>query len=481
MKSLKEQAKVGLLWTLSERFGVQLIDFIVSVVLARILLPEEFGMVAMIAVFVAIGSTLKEGGLTLSLIRTENPGETDYSTVFFATLGLGIVMYWVLFVTAPLISEFFDQSQLASLVRVLGLKIILDAASSIQSARLTKAMNFKTQVIVQIPSVLLSGLLGIVLAYSGFGVWSLVYMNLARVTMAALQLWIISDWRPRLVFDSQKFRTHFRFGYKLTLSGLLDTIYLHIYSLIIGKYFSPAQLGYYTRADSAKQLPITNISAALNKVTYPLMAAIQNDTNRLKNVYKRLMQQVLFWVAPLLTGAAILAEPAFRLLFTEKWLPAAPYFQVLCIVGIMYPLQAYNLNILLVKGRSDLFMRLEIIKKVFVTIGVLAIFPFGIMGLLYFQVASSFITYFVNSHFSGRLIGYGVWDQIRDVTSIFGMTALMGIGCFLLDAYLESIQMGDILRILVNATTGGFIYLGIAGLTRSEAFSEFKTIVLNSK
>jgi O-antigen/teichoic acid export membrane protein len=478
MTSLKKRAVDGLFWTFLERFSLQGISFVISIMLARLLMPEEFGLIGMVTVFIAIAMTLRDSGLTSSLIRTKDPDESDYSTVFFTNLIASIVLYALLFFLAPFIAAFFNKPELTTIVQVLGLKIIIGAFSSVQNTRLTKAMKFKKQLTIQVPSVVVGGVGGIAFAYLGYGVWSLVYMNLIQFTVASIQLWFTSDWRPRFIFSKEKFKTHFSFGYKLTLSGLLDTVYQNIYHIIIGKYFSAAQLGFYTRAQSTKQLPVANISAALNKVTYPMLAEIQHDDKKLKEVYRRLMQQVLFWIAPLLTGAGVLAEPLFRFLFTEKWLPAVPYFQILCIVGIMYPLHAYNLNVLLVKGRSDLFLRLEIIKKIYVTIGVFLAIPFGIMGLLYFQVLSTFVAFFINTHYSGKLIHYKVWEQVKDIAPIFLMSAVMGVACYGIDFYLSYYQVYDWVRISVTAVTGALVYLALAHLSKSAAYSEFKLLVL---
>src|SRR5690606_36510613 len=272
--------------------------------------------------------------------------------------------------------------------------------------RLTKEMNFKTQTLIAIPASLAGGFTGIIMAYLGFGVWSLVWSSIVTIVVSTVQLWIYSKWKPDWTFSISKFKMHFYFGYKLTISGLLDKIFNNIFLIIIGKFFSPAQVGFFTRAETMKQLPVTNISNTLNKVAYPLFASIQDDNIQLKRVYKKLMKMVLFVVAPVLILSAVLAEPIFRFLFTEKWLPAVPYFQILCAAGILYPLHAYNLNILNVKGRSDLFLKLEVIKKIIIVLAIIFALPYGIIALLYGQVFISIIVYFINSHYSGKFIGY---------------------------------------------------------------------------
>jgi O-antigen/teichoic acid export membrane protein len=286
------------MWTFAQQFGIQGIGFLVSIVLARLLLPKEFGLIGMISVFMGIGSSLINSGLTQSLIRTPDPDEVDYSTVFYFNLLGSILVYWVLFFAAPFIGAFFSQPILVELIRIYCLSFIITAFSQVQLTKLTKEMNFKMQMTIAIPSLIGAGLLGIFLAYKGYGVWSLVWMGLFQSFLSTLQRWLGSGWTPSLVFDKEKFIYHFKFGYKLTLSGLLDTVFTNIYQIIIGRYFIVADVGFYTRANSLKQLPVNNLSGALNKISYPLFASIQNDDIRLKKAYKQIMQMVIFVIAP---------------------------------------------------------------------------------------------------------------------------------------------------------------------------------------
>jgi O-antigen/teichoic acid export membrane protein len=477
--SLKKKAISGLIWTFSQQFSVQLINFIVSVILARILTPEEFGLIGILAVFISIGNILIDGGLTSSLIRTSNPDQKDYSTVFLINVVGSILLYIILFYAAPFIAAFFKKEILAVIVRVYGISIIIRAFVAVQTTRLTKQMDFKIQMTMQIPSVIGGGVLGIALAYMGYGVWSLVWMNLFQSFLFTIQHWVFTKWRPNLYFNKERFKNHFSFGYKLTLAGLLETIFQNLYNLIIGKYFSPAQVGYYTRAQSVRQFPIQNISEALNKVTYPMFSTIQDDNEKLKQVYKKLLKQVMFWLTPSMIILIILGEPLFRFLFTEKWLPATPYFQLLCISGITYPLHSYNLNILKVKGRSDLFFKLEIIKKSYTAIGIFLAIPYGIHGLLYFQIASSFAAFYINSFYSGKMINYPFKEQLRDILPSIYLSVLVAVFAWLLDLFLlKALHMFDIGRILIG---GGFFflsYLSMSQLIKMEPLSDFKTLVL---
>jgi len=476
--SLKDRAVSGLLWSLWQQLSSKVIGFCISIFLARLLEPAEFGLLAMLTLFIAVGNTLLDGGLTVSLIRTVDADQRDFSTIFYFNLAGSVFLYLILFTTAPVIAGFYNQPLLKAIVRVYGLTLIINAFYGVQSTLLIKDLKFKKQTNIQIPAAIGGGLLGIALAEMGYGVWSLVWMGLCTSLLSTVMHWYYSPWRPAFLFDSECFKKHIHFGYKMTLSGLLDTVYQNLYLIIIGKYFSAAQLGYYSRADTISQLPIGNISAAVNKVAYPMFAEIANDIVKLKNVYKRLMQQVLFWNAPVLILLFLLAEPLFRFLLTDKWLQAVPYFKILCISGIMYPLHAYNLNILKVMGESGLFLRLEIIKKVLSVSGILVFIQFGIYGLLYFQLGFNLVAYFINSMYSGRLIRYPVKEQIEDILPILILAGGAGIICFFVDLELIARLTPDLLRMIIIAICYPALYYTSSRLIKSPAINDFKYLIL---
>lgn len=302
-------------------------------------------------------------------------------------------------------------------------------------------------------------------------------MSLLQAFLNTVQLWIRTRWAPSLVFDKKKFRYHFKFGYKLTLSGLLDTIFTNIYQIIIGRYFVAADVGFYTRANSLKQLPVNNISGALNKISYPLFASIQNDIERLKNAHKQIMQMVLFVIAPVLVIMGVLAEPLFRFLFTEKWLPSVPYFQILCLTGILYPLHAYNLNILNVKGRSDLFLKLEVIKKALVIVVIVITIRFGIIGLIWGQLISSVFGFFINTHYSGGFINYGVWEQVQDILPIIGLAFLAGMFVFGIDYAMKVNGNADFVRILIGGSVGLAAFTGLSWKFEQDLILQLRSVI----
>ncbi|WP_111709638.1 lipopolysaccharide biosynthesis protein [Lutibacter citreus] len=477
MSELKKKALSGVFWTAIQQFGNKGIGFFISILLARLLLPEEFGLIAMIGIFMGLGSILMNAGLGSSLIRTDNPTQEDYSTVFFFNLIGSIVMYVILFATAPFIADFYDQEILTSITRWYGVIFIINAFSMVQSTRLTKLMDFKTQMKISIPSTVIGGLSGVIFAYLGYGVWSLVYMAIIQSAVSTLQLWFYTKWKPSWSFNKEKFNYHFNYGYKLTLSGILDVIFLNVYTIIIGKFFAPAQVGFYNRADSLKQFPVTNISTILNKVTFPLFAEIKNDDVRLKSVYKKIMQLVIFLVAPLLLIMVVLAEPLFRFLFTEKWLPAVPYFQILCWNGILFPIHAYNLNVLKVKGRSDLFLKLEIVKKIMIVLVVAVSFHFGIYGLLYGAVFTSVVGFFINTHYSGKFINYTAWEQTKDLVPIIFMAFIASVFVYFEDHFLKDKINYDALRLVIGGLLGAGIYLFLAVVFKINSLTELKNII----
>lgn len=474
--SLKEEALLGIIWSFAQQFGTQIISFIVSLVLARILMPSDFGTIAVFGVFMNIGYVLIDGGLTNSLIRTQHPDDVDFSTVFYFNLAASILIYILLIIIAPGIAIFFKMPELTRIIRVYALTLPVSAFSTVQQTLFTKKMDFKTQLRIQLPSLIIGGVTGIVLAYNDFGVWSLVIMALLQTSLSSLQFWFYSPWRPKKLFDKDKFRFHFNFGYKLALSGLIDTIFQNIYTIVIGKIYTATELGYYNKANSMQQLPVSNISSALNKVTYPLFSKIQDDNTQLKHVYSLIMKMVIFIITPLLVIMGVLGIPLFRFLFTEKWLPAVPYFRILCIVGILHPIHAYNLNILKTKGRSDLFLKLEIIKKTITVLALLLTFRLGIIGLLWGKVATSFIALYINCYYSGKFLNYSIWNQFKDLAPSIFLSICMGGFLWLFDTHMM-VASGDFIRLLIGSGLGLILYVGLAFIFQFEELKFIKEIL----
>jgi len=476
--SLKEKTLSGIIWSVGQQFGTKLISFLITIVLARLLVPSEFGLIAMLSVLVALGNSLTDSGLSSSLIRTADASQREFSTVFFFNLVGSCVIYLILFFAAPAIASFYDHPILIKIVRVYGLTLIINGFFCIQNACLVKNMDFKTQTNIQLPASIGGGIVGIVLAKMGYGVWSLVWMNLMTSLLSTILHWVYSAWRPIFVFDYSSFKKHFHFGYKMTLSGLLNTVYQNIYTLIIGKYYSATQLGFYSRADSMSQLPIGIISSTVNTVTYPMFSKIADDDHKLKAVNKRLIQQLVFWIAPILILLCVIAEPLFRFVLTEKWLPAVPYFQILCISGIIYPIQSFNLNILKVKGRSDSLLRVEFIKKSLSVLGIFGVLSFGIYGLLYFQLFFNFFSYYLNTIYSGKLINYHFKEQVLDFLPTILLSIIVGAFSYALDVFLtKQFNLITPLEILIISGFYFIVYLGVSYLIKMNAITDFTNLI----
>lgn len=474
--SLKKQALSGLVWTFGQQFGTQLINFIISLILARVLIPSDFGIIAMFSVVISVSTTLVDGGMASSLIRSNDADDADLSTVFWFNIFTSLILYILIFSFAPLIAKFYKLALLVPIIRVYGLLLIIKSLTTVQAIRFTKDLDFKTSFKIQLPSLIIGGILGVALAYYGFGVWALVYYPLIQSLISTIQYWIYSDWKPSLIFNKVKFKYHFNFGYKMTISSLLETIFNNIYTIIIGKIFSPTQLGYYSRADNLKQLPITNLSNALNKVTFPLFAKLGNDDLKLREVYKKIMKLVIFIIAPILLMTIIIAEPLIRFLLTEKWLPAVPYFQILSLAGILYPIHSYNLNILMVKGKSDLFLKLEIVKKILIVCVLIFSLNYGIMGILWGQVFTSCVSFFVNSHYSGKIIKYGSFQQLTDLMPTLLLAGLIASMLYWFDFYWLK-KITDLLRMLIICISFTSIYLASVWVLKFKEITYLKEIL----
>jgi hypothetical protein len=474
--SLRKQAASGMLWTFSQQFSTQIISFIISVILARLLSPSDFGTVALFSVVTSIASTLVDGGMASSLVRSKDISQVDLSTVFWFNITTAVFLYFLIFFSAPLVADFYKISQLTSIIRVSCTSLVINSLVAVQGVVFVRNMDFKTGFKTQIPSQIIGGLAGLGFAYYGYGVWSIVYYSLLQNIVATVQLWFYSNWRPSLIFDKTKFKEHFGFGYKLTLSILLSNIFNNIYSVVIGKLFSPAQLGYYNRADTLKQLPVSNLSNALNKVTFPLFAKIKDDDVKLRSVYKKLMKLVVFVITPVLCTMIVVAHPLINLLFTEKWLPSVPYFQILALAGILYPIHAYNLNILKVKGRSDLFLRLEIIKKLLIVVVLVISLQYGIIGLIWGQVGASFFSFFINTYYTGKFLNYGTMAQSLDLLPTLLLSGSIGVLFYLINSYLLSVYI-DIIQISVTGLGYFLMYFIIIKLCKFKEIDYLKELL----
>lgn len=471
---LKQKTISGLSWSFVDNITTYGITFIIGIILARLLTPKEFGLIGMITIFISISESFINSGFSQAVIRKKNCTETDLSTVFYFNLIAGILLLGILMLAAPLISSFFSEPKLISLIRVLSFVLIIDALTMIQRTILTKRIDFKLQTKVSVISNLFAGAVGISMAYTGFGVWSLVARTLSQRGMNSFLLWIWNRWRPMLVFSKKSFSELFAFGSKLFVSGLIDTIYSNIYNLIIGKYFSAQELGFYTRADQFRNLPSKNLNSIISRVSYPVLSEMQDNPVKLKAGYKKLIKSTMFITFILMAGMAAVAEPMVISLIGEKWRPSIVYLQLLCFVGALYPLHALNLNMLNVQGRSDLFLRLEIIKKVLAIPTIIIGILWGIRVMILGMWFNSVFAYYLNSYYSGRLINYPVKEQLTDIVPSLLLALLMGIAVFITGMV---IPIGYLPKLILQIIVGGLLTISASEIMKLESYLSIKGII----
>ena len=463
--SLKQKTMIGLFWSFADLMANHGIQFIIQIILARILLPEHFGVIGMIIVFIALSESIVDSGFTQALIRDQDTSQDDYSTVFHFNLFVAIVMYVLLFISAPMISIFFEEPQLINIIRILSLVLIINSLGIIQKVMLVKSIDFKTITKVSVIAVIVSGSVTITFALLGFGVWSLVINIISMQLVQTLLFWFFNKWVPSIAFKVQSFKKFFKFGYKLLLSGLIDTFYNNLYFLIIGRLYSTGQLGYYTNAVKIRDLASQSIAAAVQRVSYPILSSIQDDESRLKAGFRKIIKMSGFINFPLMSGLAAIATPLFSLLLGDKWIPSVIYFQLLCLAGMLYPLHAINLNILQVKGRSDLFLLIEIIKKGVLTIFIITslLFELGIIGLIGAAVLNSYISLFINTYFSAKEIAYSAKEQMKDLVPIFMISIIMGIVVF---SFGNVLPLFDFWILIIQVIMGISLYILLSKLAR---------------
>lgn len=448
-QSFKNQTIKSVIWNFIDLVINQLLSIVVQIFLARLLFPSDFGLIGIVVVIITVAQVIVDGGFSNALIRDLETTEVEYSTVFFFNLFVSLILYGILFLTAPLISDFYLEPKLSLIIRVISIVIIINALGFIQRIKLTKNLEFKIQTIINSISSLFSGLISIYLAYVGYGVWSLVFYTVSRQILQ-IGLYIFSQrWHPTLVFSKIAFLKYFTFGWKLLISSLIDTIYGNLNNLIIGKLFNKTQLGYFTNASKFSNIPQQSIHGVISKVSYPVLSKLQNDDVQLKHIYKKIVLNSVFINFPVMIGLIVIAEPLFLLLLGDKWLSVIPMFQILSLSGIIFPLQAINLNILQVKDRTDLFLKLTIIKKVIgiTLVLIVLLLKNNIYWLLWIGVLDSIVIYFVNSYYSRQLLNYSSWRQIRDLLPTLLSATLMGFTVYIVNLMLSTSSQYQIISI----------------------------------
>ena len=472
-ESLKQKTVKGVFWSSVERFSVQGIQFLVMIIMARLLTPKDYGLVGMVAIFIAVAQSLVDSGFSQALIRKQNRTETDNSTVFYFNIVVGVLLYFILFAIAPWVADFYDSPELTALMRVVCLSVVFNSLVVVQRALLTVNIDFKTQAKASLTAAIVSGVIGIGMAYFGFSYWAIVAQQLVNLGLNTLLLWIFAHWRPRWTYSWSSFRELFTFGSKLMVSGLLDVIYRNMYLLVIGKVFTASSLGHYTRAHQFAEFPSSNLTGIIQRVTYPVLCQIQDDDERLALIYRRFLRVSAFFIFPLLVGLSAVAEPFILLLLKEQWLFASTLLQIICFGMMWYPIHAINLNLLQVKGRSDLFLKLEVIKKIMAVIILCITVPMGLVAMCVGQIFSSIICLIINTHYTGKLIQVGFLRQMRDLLP----TLLLSLTMWGVVYFIISFLTGSLLQLITGICVGVVYYIAFAFLFRFPELKELLSII----
>lgn len=444
------------MWSAVERFSVQGIQFVLTIIIARLVSPSEYGLIAMLGIFLAIAQTFVDSGFSNALIQKKDRTEVDFSTVFYFNIFIALVVYGILFVSAPSIASFYKEPALTTVTRWVGLSLILNGLSVVQRAKLTVRVDFRTQAKASLVAVIISGLIGVLLAYQGYGVWALVFQTLSSSFLNTLLLWTFAKWLPLWCFSWVSFKSLFSFGSKLLLSGLLHTIYINLYSLVIGRRYSAMDVGFYNRACQFSGFPSINIVTIINRVFFPLLCEIQDDNEHLRISFIRYLRMSCFIVFPLMIIMAVLSKPFILFLLTEKWLPAAELLSILCFAYMWYPVMVVNNQILNVKGRSDYFFYAEILKKV-IAIAILFItLPFGVRMLCWGIVVYNFFDMVIIIYFSKKVVFVNYWEQIYNIIPLFFVSLLTGGMVYLSIQFFDGNLLGEL---AIGSLIGLLVYI----------------------
>ena len=460
----------SLVWKFLERGGVQGVQFLLSVVLARLVSPADYGVVALLLVFIQIANVFVQIGFSSALIQRKESDDIDFSSVFYLSLFVSVVLYIFLFIAAPFVANFYDYSNLTLLLRVLSIVLFFGAVNSVQNAYVAKSMKFRCLFFSNIVAVLFSGLIGIIFAYKGFGVWALVFQQLSNVVFSCVVLWLSAKWRPKLVFSFSRIKILFNFGWKLLCSSLLDSIFKNIYNLVIGKTYSTEQLGIFDRGQQFPRVFATNLDGAVQGVMFPTLSAYSDDVAKIKKIVRRSISSSAFVLMPCVLGLAAVARSLVKTLLTEKWLPCVPFLQLSCITFVFYPIHTANLTAINALGRSDISLKLEIIKKSLSLITLALTIPLGIYAMAVGQVIQNVFVSFVNAYPNKKLMDYSYFEQIKDLFPSFLLSGFMGICVWALHFVTFFVSVPQAALLVMQVVLGVAIYMLTAKVTKNEIF-----------
>ena len=459
----------SLIWKFLERGGVQGVQFVLSIVLARLVSPDDYGVIALILVFIQIATVFIQSGFNTALIQKKDSDDTDFSSIFYLSLFVALLCYVVLFFAAPFIANFYKQEILTPVIRVISFTLFFGAVNSVQNAYVSKTMQFKRFFYSSMGAVLGSGIVGVILAYKGFGVWALVAQQLVRDILTCLILWFTVKWRPKFLFSFERVKILFSFGWKLLCSGLLDSIFRNAYSLIVGKVYDSQTLGYFNRGHQFPQVIATNLDGSIQSVMLPTLSANNDNVQEVKRITRRSISTSAFVLMPCMFGLAAVAEPLVKVLLTDKWLDCVPFLQLACISYALYPIHTANLTGINALGRSDIFLKLEIIKKCVTVLNILITLPLGIYAMAIGQVISGFISTFINAFPNKKLMGYSYFEQWKDLIPSFLLSLIMaGIVWSM-----NFLQIEPLILLILQIIVGIMIYILLSKLFKVEVYAYF--------
>ncbi len=456
----------GFIWRFFERCGAQLVTFGVSIVLARLLDPSVYGTIALVTIFITIMNVFINSGLGTALVQKKDADDTDFSSVFWFNVIMCISLYALIFFSAPLIATFYNDATLTPIVRVLGLTLVISGVKGIQVSYVSKKMLFKKFFFSTIGGTIISAVVGILMAFNGFGVWSLVAQQLVNETIGTIILWITVPWRPKLKFSFQRLKGLFSFGWKLLVSSLIDTVYNDIRQLIIGKLYSSDDLAFYNKGKQFPNLIVTNINTSIDSVLLPTLSQEQDDVSRVKAMTRRSIRASTYIMAPMMVGMAVCAEPIIRLLLTDKWLGCVLFMQIFCVTFLFYPIHTANLNAIKAMGRSDMFLKMEIVKKIIGLGLVLATMFISVEAMAYSLLLNTLFSTIINAFPNKKLLNYSWFEQMKDILPNIGLAVLMGISVF----FMQYLPLPTIVILALQVLLGAIIYIGLSAILRLEIF-----------
>ena len=473
MPSNNKDVLSNFLWRFAERCGAQGVSFIVSVVLARLLAPEVYGTIALVTVFTAILNVFVDSGLGSALVQKKDADDLDFSSVFYFNVAVCCLLYLGMFLAAPFIAEFYNRLELTQVIRVLSLTLVISGVKNVQQAYVSRTMQFKRFFFATLGGTVGAAVIGIAMAYCGFGVWALVIQQIFNATVDTVVLWITVKWRPKRMFSWERLKGLFSYGWKLLVSALLETVYGNLRQLIIGKMYSSADLAQYNRGRQFPDVIVANINSSIDSVLLPTMARVQEDAAQVKGMTRRAMKTSTYIMAPLMMGLAFCAQPVVRLVLTEKWLPCVPFMQIFCITYMFYPVHTANLNAIKAMGRSDLFLKLEIVKKVVGLVLLVSTMWFGVMAMAYSLLVSTLTSMVINSWPNKRLLRYSCLEQMKDILPGILLAVLMGCCVY----PIQWLGLPDIVTLLLQVPLGALIYIGASALLHLESYEYLMDMV----